>query len=273
MADNRVALHQGQATERNTKSASARVGFDDLAGTVSSFLQVLFPAAGGWNFFYTPKEGDQVIVNRLPNGKEEGYILGKVYTAGKMPQGGADNIILIVSDDGKNLVKFDADKGTLDLIVEQNGTLKFKNLEINIEKTTHLTTNDLDIEVKKNTHLATNDLDIEAKNSTHLKTDSLDIETGKNTHLTTNDLDIEVEKPIGFSGAKTQLGADVLQMFFNELKTAMLRNPVVIPPVPWPKGTSVPPVPPIVNMFLNGLIADIVAAIEKAKVACAKALK
>ncbi|MDR1248902.1 MAG: hypothetical protein LBK63_06330 [Treponema sp.] len=228
MADNRSALHQGQATERNVKSASARAGFDDLAGTVSSFLQVLFPAAGGWNFFYTPKEGDQVVVSRLPNGAEEGYILGKVYTAGKMPQGGADNIILIASDDGKNLVKFDADKGTLDLIVDQNGTLKFKNLEINVEK---------------------------------------------NTHLTTDDLDIESEKPIGFSGTKTQLGADVLQVFFDDLKAAVKRNPAVIPPAPWPKGAPVPPAPPIINMFLNGVIEDIVAAIEKAKESCKKALK
>jgi phage baseplate assembly protein gpV len=228
MADNRSALHQGQATERNVKSASARVGFDDLAGTVSSFLQVLFPAAGGWNFFYTPKEGDQVVVSRLPNGAEEGYILGKVYTAGKMPQGGADNIILMVSDNGKNLVKFDADKGTLDLIIDQNGTLKFKNLEISVKE---------------------------------------------NTHLTTDDLDIESEKPIGFSGTKTELGADVLQVFFDDLKAAVQRNPVVIPSAPWPKGAPVPPAPPIINMFLNGLITDIVAAVEKAKASCKKALK
>jgi phage baseplate assembly protein gpV len=228
MADNRSVLHQGQATERNVKSASARVGFDDLSGTVSSFLQVLFPAAGGWNFFFTPKEGDQVVVSRLPNGAEEGYILGKVYTAGKMPQGGADNIILIVSDDGKNLVKFDADKGTLDLIVDQNGTLKFKNLEISVKE---------------------------------------------NTHLITNTLDIESEKPIGLSGAKTELGADVLQVFFDDLKAAVQRNPVVIPPTPWPKGAPVPPAPPIINMFLNGLITDIVAAVEKAKASCKKALK
>jgi phage baseplate assembly protein gpV len=228
MADNRSALHQGQATERNVKSASARVGFDDLNGSVSSFLQVLFPAAGGWNFFYTPKEGDQVVVSRLPNGAEEGYILGKVYTAGKMPQGGEDNIILIVSDDGKNIVKFDADKGTLDLIVDQNGTLKFKNLEIIVDK---------------------------------------------NTHLTTENLDIESEKPIGFSGTKTQLGADVLQVFFDDLKAAVLRNPVVAPSAPWPKGAPVPPAPPIINMFLNGLIMDIAAAIDKAKLACKKTLK
>jgi phage baseplate assembly protein gpV len=243
MADNRSALHQGQATERNVKSASARVGFDDLAGTVSSFLQFLFPAAGGWNFFYTPKEGDQVVVSRLPNGTEEGYILGKVYTAGKMPQGGADNIILMVSDDGKNLVKFDADKGTLDLTVDQNGTLRFKNLEISAKENAHLTVNTLDIEVKEN------------------------------THLTTDDLDIKSENPIGFSGAKTELGTDVLQVFFDDLKAAVQRNPVVIPSAPWPKGAPVPPAPPIINMFLNGLIVDIVAAIEKAKASCKKALK
>jgi hypothetical protein len=86
-------------------------------------------------------------------------------------------------------------------------------------------------------------------------------------------LDVESEKPIGFSGTKTQLGADVLQAFFDGLKTAVKRNPVVIPPASWPKGAPVPPAPPIINMFLNGLIADIVAAIDKAKDACAKALK
>jgi phage baseplate assembly protein gpV len=244
MADNRSALHQGQATERNVKSASARVGFDDLAGTVSGFMQVLFPATGGWNFFYTPKEGDQVVVSRLPNGAEEGYILGKVYTAGKMPQGGAENIILLVSDNGKNVIRFDADKGTLDLVVDQDGRLKLKNL---------------DIEVKELTGLTTKDLEIEA---------------AKHTGLTTGDLDVESVKPIGFQGTETQLGTDVLQVFFDELIAALkTRNPVVNPPAPWPKGAPVPPVPPIINMFLNGVIADIVAAAVKAKASCAKVLK
>jgi phage baseplate assembly protein gpV len=149
MADNRSTIHQGQTTERNVNSATARVGFDDLNGTVSGYMQILFPAAGGWNFFYTPKEGDQVVVSRLPNGTEEGYILGKVYTAGKMPQGGAPNIILLVSDDGKNIVRFDADKGTLDLVCDQNGTLKFKNLDIEIKEHTHIKTKTFHMEVEE----------------------------------------------------------------------------------------------------------------------------
>jgi phage baseplate assembly protein gpV len=146
MADNRSALHQGQATERNVDSASARVGFDDFSGTVSGFMQVLFPAAGGWNFFYTPKEGDQVVVSRLPNGAEEGYILGKVYTANKMPQGGAPNIFLMVSDNGKNIIKFDADNGTLDIICDQGCSLKTKQLDIEITETVNLKAKNINVE-------------------------------------------------------------------------------------------------------------------------------
>jgi phage baseplate assembly protein gpV len=142
-------LHQGQTTQRDVNSASARVGFDDLSGTVSGFMQVLFPAAGGWNFFWTPKEGNQVVTSRLPNGTEEGYILGQVYTAGKMPQGGKPNIILIVSDDGKNIVRFDADNGTLDLFVDQEGTLKFKNLDIEVKEHTHIKTKTYHLEVEE----------------------------------------------------------------------------------------------------------------------------
>jgi phage baseplate assembly protein gpV len=167
MADNRSALHQGQATERNVDSASARVGFDDLSGTVSGFMQVLFPAAGGWNFFYTPKEGDQVVVSRLPNGVEEGYILGKVYTANKMPQGGAPNIFLMVSDDGKNIVKFDSDKGTLDIICDQGCSLKTKQLDVEVTETVNLKAKNVNVENSDSiTVKATNNANIEAKNAT-----------------------------------------------------------------------------------------------------------
>jgi phage baseplate assembly protein gpV len=228
MADNRAILHHGQVSERDVTNASARVAMDDAQGLVSGKMQVLFPAIGGWNCFWTPKEGDHVVMSRLPNGTQEGHILGKVYTAKKMPQGGEPNIILLVSDNGKNVIKFDADKGTLDLVVDQDGKLKLKNL---------------DIEVKEH------------------------------TSLTTDDLDVESAKPIGFQGTGTQLGADVLQAFFDDLKAAVQRNPVVIPPAPWPKGAPVPPAPPIINMFLNGLITDIVTAIDKAKESCKKALK
>jgi len=135
MADNRSLIHQGQATERDVNTATARVAMDDFEGYVSGKMQVLFPAIGGWNIFFTPKDGDHVVIIRQPNGQEEGYILGKVYTGNKMPQGGEPNIFLMVSDNGKNIIKFDADKGTLDLVCDQDATLKFNNLNIEAKET------------------------------------------------------------------------------------------------------------------------------------------
>jgi len=135
MADNRSLLHQGQATERDVNTATSRVAMDDFDGYVSGKMQVLFPAIGGWNIFFTPKDGDHVVIIRQPNGQEEGYIIGKVYTGNKMPQGGEPNIFLMVSDNGKNIIKFDADKGTLDLVCDQDATLKFNNLNIEAKET------------------------------------------------------------------------------------------------------------------------------------------
>jgi hypothetical protein len=80
---------------------------------------------------------------------EEGYILGKVYTAGKMPQGGKPNIILMVSDNGKNVIKFDADAGTLDLICDQDCSLKMKNLDIEVKEHTNIKANTATVEAKE----------------------------------------------------------------------------------------------------------------------------
>ncbi|MDR1219564.1 MAG: phage baseplate assembly protein V [Treponema sp.] len=183
MADNRTALHQGQATERDVKSASARVGFDDLSGTVSGFMQVLFPAAGGWNFFYTPKEGDQVVVSRLPNGAEEGYILGKVYTAGKMPQGGEPNVILLASDNGKNVVKFDADKGTLDLICDQDCSLKANNLNIEVKEHVDIKANTASVEAKESATVKANEVLVEGGEKVTVKAPEVIVD-GADTKIT-----------------------------------------------------------------------------------------
>jgi phage baseplate assembly protein gpV len=190
MADNRSALHQGQATERNVDSASARVGFDDLEGTVSGFMQVLFPAVGGWNFFYTPKEGDQVVVSRLPNGVEEGYIMGKVYTAGKMPQGGKPNIILMVSDDGKNVIKFDADTGTLDLICDQDCSMKMKNLDVEVKEHASIKANTATVEAKETATVKAKEVIAEGGETATVKSKKVIID-GKDTKITGGKLTIK----------------------------------------------------------------------------------
>ena len=149
MKNNKRLIRHAQVTERDNDSASARVTLDDLESTVSGKMQVLFPAIGGWNVFYTPKEHDHVVITRFPNGGEEGLILGKTFTATKMPQGGADNIFLMVSDNGKNVIRFDADNGTLDLFVDQNARFKFKNFDKEVKEHTHLKTKTQHTEVEE----------------------------------------------------------------------------------------------------------------------------
>jgi phage baseplate assembly protein gpV len=177
MEDNRSLFHQGQSTERNVNSASARVGFDDLDGTVSGFMQVLFPAAGGWNFFYTPKEGDQVVTSRLPNGAEEGYILGKVYTANKMPQGGAKDIFLMVSDDGKNVIKFDAANGTMDLICDQGSSIKCKSLAVEATEGVSVNAKTADINIENSANIKAKTANIEASDSAKVSSPKVIIES------------------------------------------------------------------------------------------------
>lgn len=150
MADNSSLLHVGQVSERNVNNASARVAMDDFDGLVSGEMQVLFPAIGGWQIFFTPKEGDHVLMSRLPNGPAEGHVLGKVFTASRMPQGGAPDIILLVSDDGKNVVRFDAANGTMDMICDQGCSLKAKNLDIEVKETANIKTRDLTVEAENN---------------------------------------------------------------------------------------------------------------------------
>ena len=128
-------LQQGQVSERNYNNASCRVAMDDLetpdgVAMESDSLQVLFPAVDHWNFMFLPKEGDHVATARLPNGTSEGYVLGKPYTADNMPQGGAEGVFLMVSSDGKNVVRLDAVNGTMEVIFNEKAILKFKKMEL-----------------------------------------------------------------------------------------------------------------------------------------------
>jgi phage baseplate assembly protein gpV len=170
-------IQQGQTSERDVNTATARVAMDDLGGLVSGKMQVLFPAIGGWNMFFTPKEGDHVVISRLPNGQEEGYILGKVYTGKKMPQGGEPNIILLVSDDGKNVIKFDADKGTLDLVVDQDASIMCKNVNIEVSETATIKAKNADISVEENAGIEIGgNANIEVTGDSKIKANKADIE-------------------------------------------------------------------------------------------------
>jgi hypothetical protein len=96
--------------------------------------------------------------------------------------------------------------------------------------------------------------------------------TGKSKH-TSADTDIESTAPVGIKGTETQLGGGSLQLYWDAETEAWSQWPIIIPPVPWPSGVPVPPVPPLINMALNGLKNAILQADTEAKASCAKAIK
>ena len=199
MGDVRDTLHVGQVSANNVDAASARVGFDDLSESVSAHAQVVFPACGHWNLYYTPRVGDHVLMSRLQNGIEEGHILGKVYTAGKLPQNGAEGILSIVSDDGKNVIRLDAINGTMDVFIDQGGTLKWKTLDMETAETSKVT-----VGTSSETEIGTN----------------ADIKVGQHLGVKADDTDINSNKPVGLTGGGVQLGSGNLRKYWGDERAA-----------------------------------------------------
>ena len=165
-------LHTGQVSSHNNKAAAAKIAMDDFDGMVSGNMQMLFPASGHWNFFWIPKEGDHVVTERSPNGAQEGYVLGKPYTANNMPQGGADGLFLIVSSDGKNVIKLDAIKGTMDIVCDQKTILKTKDIDIEVAETANIKSKNINIENAENIKIDnTGDVNIEVGGDVAIKAD------------------------------------------------------------------------------------------------------
>jgi hypothetical protein len=103
------------------------------------------------------------------------------------------------------------------------------------------------------------------------RNETIDV-TGKSGHKSA-DMDIESMAPVGIKGTGTLLGGGVLSPYWDEETSAWSQWPLIIPPIPWPSGSPVPPVPPIICMALNGIKNALLQADLTAKAECAKSLK
>ena len=114
-------------------------------------------------------------------------------------------------------------------------------------------------------HVHMNDTKVEVKYKEKAKVlmedDKIECTTDGNTFsMTGKNVDTESPNPIGIKGTGTQLGSGVLRPFWNNFKKAAGRNPLWIPPLKWPRFVPVPPVPPLINMAMNGFLKDTIAA-------------
>jgi phage baseplate assembly protein V len=75
----------GEVVEIDEKLHRARVKLLDRQGMVTGFLPVLVPYGKGSYAYGLPKEGDTVLVLFLPQGPEDGFVLGSFYHLQKQP--------------------------------------------------------------------------------------------------------------------------------------------------------------------------------------------
>jgi hypothetical protein len=117
------------------------------------------------------------------------------------------------------------------------------------------------------------ELKYKEKSKVLMEDDKIECTTeGNKVLMTGKHVDVDSPNPIGIKGTGVLLGADVLQVFWDELSAAWDQYKVFIPPVPWPSPV-VPPAPPIINMALTGVKAKVMAACAKAKLSGAKSIK
>lgn len=115
--DNLIRI--GTISSINPSKATARVTFEDRDNQVSKEMPIIFRRTIGTQDYSMPKVGEQVLCIFLPNGFEEGFIIGSFYV---------DSVP--ANDENKRLVKFEDGS-----IVEYNAgeiTIDAKGGNVNI---------------------------------------------------------------------------------------------------------------------------------------------
>jgi hypothetical protein len=179
-----------------------------------------------------------------------------------------DDTIILKIDPEKQQVDF-YQKGKLNSETDDDVNIKIhKTLTILVDMAVNKTFNDVLTEkVEKDVSQTYN-----ANHKTTTKGNREETVTGNEKHKSAN-TDIESNAPVGIKGMSTQLGGDVLQPYWQSEMDTWSQYPVIIPSVPFPPGSPVPPAPPLINMALNGFIAKIKEMDTAAKMAGGKALK
>lgn len=138
----------GEVSSVNAAAGTARVVFDDENSLVSNDLQVLQKNTINNKDYYMPDVGEDVICLFLPNGIEEGFILGSVY-AGEItpPESSCNKRTVVFSDD----TKISYDRETHILSVNIGGTsITADGSSVNVKGATSATIEAGAIELKGN---------------------------------------------------------------------------------------------------------------------------
>lgn len=127
MSDYDNLIRIGTISSVNSSKATARVIFEDRDDQVSKELPVIFKRTVGTQDYAIPKVGEQVLCLFMPNGLEEGFILGSFYT-GPVPAND-ENKRLIKFEDG-SIIEYNAGEITIDAKGGNVNIIAAKNVNI-----------------------------------------------------------------------------------------------------------------------------------------------
>lgn len=116
----------GTVSAINEEEATARVLFTDRDDTTSKEIPLMFLHTKGMRIYAMPEVGEQVLCLFLPNGHEEGYILGAYYNDEYKPP---------VTDKETKIIKFKNG----DYVKYKNGEMEVKASKVNIISNVNIT--------------------------------------------------------------------------------------------------------------------------------------
>lgn len=109
----------GTVTSINATDCSARVQFKDRNGVVSYDLRVLVKNTLNQKDYWMPEVYEQVLCLFLPNGIEQGYILGSFFSRVTTPLADSEKIRKVTFDDG-TAIEYDRDTNKLQIDISES---------------------------------------------------------------------------------------------------------------------------------------------------------
>lgn len=125
----RDLIKVGEVSSVDTAKGTARVVFDDEEGMVSNDLQVLQRNTIENQGLWLPDVGEDVVCLFVPNGEEDGFILGSFYSDEiEPPKDGATKRYVVFKDEAEFVYDWEAHE-----LTSKIGDTKFKATQDSVE--------------------------------------------------------------------------------------------------------------------------------------------
>lgn len=155
MSDRNVsnAIRVGQVSSVNPKNNTVRVAFDDLKNSdgkefVSGEMQMLQKNTSKARVLSLPEVGEHVLCTYLPNGNQEGFVMGSFYTARNMPDADGTGVYRTEYADG-TIIEYNLGSNTAKIDSKYYVVVKCKEATVEVEETATVTAKNADIIIEE----------------------------------------------------------------------------------------------------------------------------